>query len=94
MKILLFDPVGEVKTSEPAKGHKLDTVLGKAVGYVFNHHPSAVNFWKSLERHIEAKLKPSGIYRMDKDNLSTTADLSELKRLIQMTDFALTGVGA
>lgn len=94
MSILLFDPVGDIETPERAQEKPLDTLKGKAVGYIFNQHASALVFWKYLEQNVESALEPSTVIAVYKPNTWAPAPEAETERVIRETDYALVGVGA
>ena len=94
MSIVLFDPVGDIEVSERAEEKILDTLKGKAVGYVFNQHVSSLVFWKHLEQNMESAVEPSSVLRVYKANTWAPAPKGEIERVIQETDYALVGVGA
>lgn len=94
MSILLLDPVGEVDRGQHKREHTLGSLTGKNVGYIFNQHISALAFWKTLEREVEATLKPSRVHRIYKTNTWAAAPQAEVERLVRETDYALVGVGA
>ena len=94
MSIRLFDPVGDMEVVQRKGERPLDTLKGKAVGYVFNQHISAIAFWKNLERCVEGVMEPSRTYRIYKPNTWAPAPKQEVERLAQETDYALVGVGA
>lgn len=94
MSIQLFDPVGEVEVVQRKSLHALETLKGTRVGYIFNQHVSALEFWKALEREVEDKLKPSYVCRVYKTNTWAPAPKADAARLLAETDYALVGVGA
>ena len=94
MGILLFDPVGDIEVPERVEEKILDTLKGKAVGYVFNQHASSLVFWKYLEQNVENALDPSNVLRVYKPNTWAPAPKEEIERVIRETDYALVGVGA
>jgi hypothetical protein len=94
MSLLLFDPVGDIEVPARAEMKVLDTLKGKAVGYVFNQHISSLVFWKYLEENVESALEPSRVVGVYKPNTWAPAPKDEIERVIQETDYALVGVGA
>jgi glucose-6-phosphate 1-dehydrogenase len=72
----------------------LDTLQGKAVGYVFNQHVSSLVFWEQLERIVQTTLDPSRVVQVYKANTWSQAPEADLERIIRETDYALVGVGA
>lgn len=94
MSILLFDPVGDTETPQRAQEKALDTLKGKAIGYVFNQHVSSLVFWKHLEQNVESTLEPSSVVGVYKPNTWAPAPKTEIERILRETDFALVGVGA
>lgn len=94
MGIVLYDPVGEVEVVERAQEKVLDTVKGKAVGFIFNQHISAVAFWRHLEQGIEGAFEPSREVRVYKSNTWAPAPRADIQRVLEATDYALVGVGA
>ena len=94
MSIQLLDPVFEVEVILQQKERGLDSLYGKRVGYIFNQHISALNFWKAMEQEIEKRLKPAFAHRLYKTNTWASAPKTEVDALIRQTDFALVGVGA
>ncbi|MBI4311641.1 MAG: hypothetical protein HY681_07650 [Chloroflexi bacterium] len=94
MSIILISPVGNVDSSVAVAASSLETLKGKAVGYVFNQHISALAFWRQLERVIEDRLEPRGVVKVYKSNTWAPAPASEISRIVSATDFAVVGVGA
>lgn len=94
MSILLLDPTGAVATTERRTERKLDGLIGKKVGYIFNQHASALGFWKALEQAVEAKFKPSAVHRVYKENTWAPAPTTAVDRLTEETDYVLVGLGA
>ncbi|MEE8442568.1 MAG: hypothetical protein V3S37_02360 [Dehalococcoidia bacterium] len=94
MSIVLFDPVGDIEVAERAQEKALDTLKGKAVGYIFNQHVSSLVFWKYLEQNLGSALEPSKVVGIHKPNTWAPAPGEEVERIIRETDFALVGVGA
>ncbi len=90
----LFDPAGDIALPERAEEIVLDTLKGKAVGYVFNQHISSNVFWKHLEENVESALEPSSTLKVYKPNTWAPAPKDKIEQVIQETDFALVGVGA
>lgn len=94
MRMLLYDPVGDIEAPAivPEKG--LDTLHGKAVGYVFNQHVSSIVFWQELEQIVQQTFQPSRVVQVHKANTWSQAPQSEIERIIRETEYALVGVGA
>ena len=92
MSIVLFDPVGDIEVSERVDEKVLDTLKGKAVGYVFNQHGPSLIFWKYLEQNVESALEPSSVLRVYKPNKAAPATKGEIEQVIRETDYALVGV--
>ena len=90
----LFDPVGDIELPERAEEIALDTLKGKAIGYVFNQHISATVFWKHLEENVENALEPSKVLKVYKPSHTRPAAKDEIERVVRETDYALVGVGA
>lgn len=94
MSILLLDPTGVVAKTERQEERVLEVLTGKKVGYVFNQHTSALDFWKALEQEVDLTLRPSSVLRVYKENTWAPAPKAEVDRLVRETDYALVGVGA
>lgn len=94
MSILLFDPTGNVAGAQQQTERPLDTLEGKKVGYIFNQHASAGEFWKALEREVDRTLNPAAVHRVYKENTWAPAAGAKVDRLVRETDYALVGVGA
>ena len=94
MSILLLDPTGEVALTKPQDEKVLEVLTGKRVGYIFNQHGSAQDFWKALEEGVARKFRPSAVQRVYKENTWAPASIAEVDKLAQETDYALIGVGA
>lgn len=94
MGVVLYDPVGDVEVVERAAEKALDTVKGRAVGYIFNQHISATAFWKHLEERIAGAFEPSREVRVYKNNTWAPAPKAEVQHVLEATDYALVGVGA
>ena len=94
MSLRLFDPVGDIDLPHLAEEKALDTLKGKAVGYIFNQHISSIVFWKHLEESVESALEPSSTVKVYKPSHTMPAAQDEIERVVRETDFALVGVGA
>lgn len=94
MSIQLFDPVFEVEMVRQQKERGLGSLRGKKVGYIFNQHVSALDFWKAFEAEMEKELAPALAHRVYKSNTWASAPKAEVDELIKQTDYALVGVGA
>lgn len=94
MGIVLFDPVCEVEAVQRNAERRLDSLKNRKIGYIFNQHISALDFWSALEREIEMKLMPSAVHRVYKTNTWAPAPRADVEQLIRQTDYALIGVGA
>ncbi len=94
MSIVIFDPVADVEVPQRADERVLDTLSGKAVGYIFNQHVSALAFWKHLEANVETALEPSRTVRVYKANTWAPALAPDVDRVLEETAYALVGVGA
>jgi hypothetical protein len=94
MTVELLDPVGVVEVVHAKEMRALKSLAGKRLGCIFNQHVSSLSFWKAMEAEVEARFKPSSIYRIYKANTWATAPAAEVQRLLRETDYALVGVGA
>ncbi len=94
MSLRLFDPVGDIELPERAAETALDTLKGKAVGYVFNQHISSIVFWKHLEENVVSSLEPSQVLKVYKPSHTKPAAQDEIERVVRETDYSLVGVGA
>ena len=94
MSIQLFDPVFDVELVEHRQECRLDGLRGRRIGYLFNQHVSALEFWKILEREIDREFAPSHTHRLYKTNTWAQAPKAEVDELARQTDYVLVGVGA
>ena len=94
MTIRLLDPTGSVAKIERREELRIESLTGKRVGFVFNQHRSALDFWNALEREVEKKFSPSAAHRLYKENTWAPAPAAEMDQLIRKTDYALVGMGA
>lgn len=94
MTIRLLDPTGKVAKVKPQEEKVLEVLAGKRVGYVFNQHDSAQDFWKALEHEVGNRFRPSAMHRVYKDNTWAPAASAEVDKLVQEADYVLVGVGA
>ena len=94
MGIVLFDPVCDVETVQRHAEQGLESLTNRKIGYIFNQHISALEFWKVLEREIDRKFKPASVHRVYKTNTWASAPKADVEQLIRETDYALIGVGA
>jgi hypothetical protein len=94
MSIEIFDPVFDVEVVQQQAERGLESLHGKKVGYVFNQHVSALDFWKALEQEIGRKLSPADVHRVYKANTWASAPKADVEELRKQTDYALIGVGA
>ena len=68
MSIQLFDPLFDVEVVQRREEHRLESLQGKRVGYIFNQHVSALAFWKALELEVDQHLLPAATHRVYKTN--------------------------
>ena len=94
MTIQMLDPVGDVAPTPRLTPRAPGTLDGKAVGYVFNHHPAAIPVWQRLEAEMARRFRPRAVHRVDKPNVSVPVGRADLERLAGDTDYVLVGVGA
>lgn len=94
MTIRLLDPTGSVAKFERREEHRIESLTGKRVGFVFNQHKSALAFWNALERAVERKFGPSATHRLYKVNTWAPAPGAEMEQLTRNADYALVGMGA
>lgn len=94
MVIRILDPVGDVASVPRLTPRALGALEGRAVGYVFNHHPAAVRVWRRLEEEIAWRFRPAEVHRVDKPNVAATVPRNELTRLAASSDYVLVGTGA
>lgn len=94
MVIAVYNPIGEVAQSESVQATTLSELHGKAVGFVFNHHPAVTGLWAELEKGVAHDFRPSATHRIAKANISMPQPAAQLAGLAAQVDYALVGVGA
>ncbi len=94
MPIRILDPVGDVAPAPRLIPRSVDRLHGKAVAFVFNHHPAAVRVWQGLEAEIARRFEPRAVERVDKSNVAAPVPRDDLARLAAAADYAVVGVGA
>ena len=94
MTIQMFDPVADVEAVERKAMNALETLKGKRIGYIFNQHISALDFWKSLETEVTSHLSPASVHAIYKPNTWAQAPKVDTDRMVAETDYTLVGVGA
>ena len=94
-KLVVYDPVGQPATLGDARPpDPLDSMTGKAVGFLFNGHPSALKFWNRLELVAEEVFQPRQTFRVYKEDVGAQAPPEKMAELVRGSDYAFVGVAA
>jgi hypothetical protein len=92
--IELISPIGHPRVEEQAARRRLDTPIGKRLGFIWNQYQTTRNFWPRLEREVEALCKPPAAQRAYKSNTWTPLDAKQFGELAGAVDCLVIGVGA
>jgi hypothetical protein len=92
--IELISPIGHPRIESQAARRRLDTPIGKRLGFIWNQYQTTRNFWPRLEREVEALCKPSSAQRAYKSNTWTPLDAKGFGELSASVDCLVIGVGA
>jgi hypothetical protein len=92
--IELISPIGHPRVEAQAELRKLDTPVGRRLGFIWNQYQTTRNFWPRLERAVEALCKPPAAQRAYKSNTWTPLDNQEFGALAAAVDCLVIGVGA
>lgn len=94
MSMWLLNPTGQVAKTERQEEKVLEVLGGKKVGFIFNQHACALDFWKALEQEVVRTYRPAAVHRIYKENTWAPAPKADVDELVRETDYALVGVGA
>jgi hypothetical protein len=92
--IELISPIGHPRVEQQAERRRLDTPVGRRLGFIWNQYQTTRNFWPRLEREIEALCKPPAVQRAYKSNTWTPLDGKGFGELSASVDCLVIGVGA
>ena len=96
-KFVLLDPVAEIKVEDtgPQKAvAPLDTLEGKSIGFLFDGHYSAVDYWDALQGKVKGRFRPARIVAHVKPNVGAPATKEMVEAVASQVDMAIVGVGA
>ncbi|MNC88073.1 hypothetical protein D3C83_38550 [compost metagenome] len=92
--IELISPIGHPRIEAQARLRRMDTPVGRRLGYIWNQYQTTRNFWPRLERAVEALCKPPVARRAYKSNTWTPLDPAQFGELAAAVDYLVIGVGA
>jgi len=92
--IELISPVGHPRVQAQAERRRLDTPVGRRVGFIWNQYPATRNFWPRLERALEDLCQPSLVQRAYKTNTWSPLDKASFREIASAVDYLVVGVGA
>ena len=92
--IELVSPIGYPRVEAQAKSRRLDTAVGRRVGFIWNQYQTTRNFWPRLERALETLGKPSAVQRVYKKNTWMPLEQNHYSELTSQVDYLVIGVGA
>ena len=92
--IELISPVGHPRVQAQAERRRLDTPVGRRVGFIWNQYPATRNFWPRLERALEDLCRPSLVQRAYKTNTWSPLDKASFREIASAVDYLVVGVGA
>lgn len=95
-KFVLLDPVGEAarSTAEQTTRVKVDTLYERNVGFIFDGHYTAVDFWASFTKTIGSELHPLKTTSELKPNVGAPSTPEMLERVLSQSDLVVVGVAA
>lgn len=92
--IELISPVGHPRIEAQAQRRRLDTPVGKRLGYIWNQYQTTRNFWPRLEAAVDAVCRPPSVQRAYKSNTWTPLEKEKFGELAAAVDYLVIGVGA
>ncbi|OGA42004.1 MAG: hypothetical protein A3G24_03180 [Betaproteobacteria bacterium RIFCSPLOWO2_12_FULL_62_13] len=92
--IELISPIGYPRVETHAKSRRLDTAIGRRVGFIWNQYQTTRNFWPRLEQALETLGKPSAVQRAYKKNTWMPLEKDDYSELTSQVDYLVIGVGA
>ena len=92
--IELISPVGYPRVEEQAQRRRLDTPVGRRVGYIWNQYQATRQFWPRLERALEDVARPTAVERAYKSNTWMPLEPAKFSALAGTIDYLVVGVGA
>ena len=92
--IELVSPIGHPRVAEQAQRRRLDTPLGRRVGFIWNQYQTTRGFWPRLESALGEILRPAAVERAYKSNTWTPLEKDRFEQIAGRSDFLVVGVGA
>jgi len=92
--IELVSPLGYPRVEAQAERRRLDTPIGRRVGFIWNQYPVTRQFWPRLEKALEDLCKPAAVERAYKSNTWMPLEQPKFKALAETVDYMVIGVGA
>ena len=94
---VLLDPVAAIKVEDAGLQKPvipLDSLKGKSIGFLFDGHYSAVDYWDSLQKKVTAQFTPMKVVSHVKPNVGAPATKEMIDQVASQVDIAIVGVGA
>jgi hypothetical protein len=92
--IELVSPVGHPRVEAQAARKRLDSPVGRRVGFIWNQYQTTRNFWPRLERAVETLCKPPAVERAYKSNTWMPLERDRFGEVASQVDYLVVGVGA
>ncbi|MDO8532779.1 MAG: hypothetical protein Q7T26_11580 [Dehalococcoidia bacterium] len=94
---VLLDPVAAIQVEDTGPQKTivpLDTLKGKSIGFLFDGHYSAVDYWAFLQKKVTAHFTPMKVVSHIKPNVGAPATKEMIDQVTSQVDVAIVGVGA
>ena len=92
--IELISPIGYPRVEAQAERRRMDSPVGRRLGFIWNQYQTTRNFWPRLEREVEALCGSPAAQRAYKSNTWTPLDSAQFGALSAAVDCLVIGVGA
>ncbi|MBI4307625.1 MAG: hypothetical protein HY684_02340 [Chloroflexi bacterium] len=93
--LVLLDPVGRLPEEKPQRlAGRLADLTGKKVGFIFDGHYMAADFWPAMEEELVRRLRLAGKVSRIKPNVGAPAPQAMVEEVASQVDVAVTGMAA
>lgn len=93
-KVIMMDPVGEVRIQRAGLTPRLSEMRGNVIGYLFNGHPQWETLWDMAQDQLIERYNFADQMLIVKPNLCAPAQLKHIEEMTLRVDAAIVGVGA
>ena len=92
--IELISPIGYPRVEAQAERRRMDSPVGRRLGFIWNQYQTTRNFWPRLEREVEALCGSPAAQRAYKGNTWMPLERDNFGKLASQVDYLVVGVGA